>query len=117
MNLCVCEDMRSKVLEDHKVSLEQAPGGLQLEELCPSSRTSALPELLSPAAVGSHGLLHSDRHGDQGGRGFVTVVLSKWVRGETNVRAGATLHVLYSALLSQKARAVWGGGRAAGRAW
>lgn len=46
--------------------------------------------------MSSHGLLHSDRHGDQGGCGFVTVLLSKSVTGETNVKpAEETLHVLY----------------------
>lgn len=48
--------------------------------------------------MSSHGLLHSDRHGDQGGCAFVTVFLSKSVTGETNVKPAEALHVLYSGL-------------------
>lgn len=56
--------------------------------------------------MSSHGLLHSDRHGDQGGGGFVTVLVSKSLTGETNVKpAGEALHVLYSGLHLQTTRA------------
>lgn len=56
--------------------------------------------------MSSHGLLHSDRHGDQGGCGFVTLLSSKSVTGETNVKPAEALHVLYSGLRLQTARAV-----------
>lgn len=56
--------------------------------------------------MSSHGLLHSDRHGDQGGCGFVTVLLSKSVTEETNVKPAEALHILYSGLHLQTARAV-----------
>lgn len=85
----------------------KALGCSQPEQLCPSSRSTRLPALLSPIAMSSHGLLHSGRHGDQGGGGFVTVLVSKSLTGETNVEpAGEALHVLYSGLHLQTTRAV-----------
>lgn len=102
------ESWEQEVLEDHRARLEQARGSSQLEEHCPSSRSTGLPELLSPAAMSSHGLLHNDRHGDQGGCGFVTVLLSKSVTGETSMKPAEALHVLCSGLHLQTTTTVLG---------
>lgn len=72
----------------------------------PQQQQHWVPALLSPAATSCHGLLHSDRHGDQGGAGFVTVLVSKSLTGETNVKpAEEALHVLFSGMHLQTTRA------------